>query len=149
MEIDVFISHHTSSSLYIVEAIVNKLEGVGVRCWYAPRDTNGAYAGSIADAIHSCKVFLLILNKPSSYSFDVLNEINMVSERLRNAEHVIVIPFHTADANEETLGDVYAEKKQYADASNCYLAVLNMLEKYFPHKVDYINRVKEKMKFNR
>lgn len=118
MEIDVFISHHTSSSIHIVEAIVNKLEGLGVRCWYAPRDTQGAYAGSIADAINSCKVFLLILNKPSSYSFDVLNEINMVSERLRNSQNVVVIPFHTADSNEELGSDMkyYIGRMHWIDA---------------------------------
>ena len=134
MEIDVFISHHTSSSLHIVEAIVNKLEGVGVRCWYAPRDTKGAYAGSIADAIHSCKVFLLILNKPSSYSFDVLNEINMVSERLRNAEHVIVIPFHTADANEE-LGD----DMKY------YIGRMHWIDAMTPPLYDRINELVQKI----
>ena len=32
MEIDVFISHHTASSLHIVEGIANKLEADGVRC---------------------------------------------------------------------------------------------------------------------
>ena len=118
MEIDVFISHHTSSSLHIVEAIVNKLEGIGIRCWYAPRNTEGAYAGSIAEAINSCRVFLLILNKPSSYSFDVLNEINMVSERLRDAQDVVVIPFHTADSNEELGKDMkyYIGRMHWIDA---------------------------------
>ena len=118
MEIDVFISHHTSSSLHIVEAIVNKLENIGVRCWYAPRDTEGAYAGSITTAINSCKVFLLILNKPSSYSFDVLNEINMVSERLRDAQNVSVIPFHIADSNDELGKDMkyYIGRMHWIDA---------------------------------
>lgn len=69
MNIDVFISHHTSSSLHIVEGIANKLESSGLRCWYAPRDTQDAYANSISKALQSCCVFLLILNKPSSESF--------------------------------------------------------------------------------
>ena len=66
MDIDVFIGHHTKSSLHIVEGIVNKLEAVGIRCWYAPRDTEGAYASSIAKALNSCSVFLLILNRAAS-----------------------------------------------------------------------------------
>ena len=39
MQIDVFVSYHTESSRTIVEAIVNKLEHDGVRCWYAPLDS--------------------------------------------------------------------------------------------------------------
>ena len=97
MDIDVFVSHHTSSSLHIVEGIVNKLESVGIRCWYAPRDTKGTYASSIAKALNSCQVFLLILNKPASESFHVLNEIDMVTKRLTKGESVNILPFHVAD----------------------------------------------------
>ena len=93
MEIDVFVSHHTASSLHIVEGIVNKLESQGIRCWYAPRDTEGAYASSIVKAINSCSVFLLILNRPASLSVHVLNEIDMVSKRLTRSEDVKISPF--------------------------------------------------------
>ena len=68
MNTDVFISHHTETSLSIAEAIANKLEFHGIRCWYAPRDTEGDYAGSIIKAIKSCSTFLIILNHNSSYS---------------------------------------------------------------------------------
>ena len=91
MDIDIFVSHHTKSSLYIVEGIVNKLESVGIRCWYAPRNTEGTYASSISKAINSCKIFLLILNRPASESFHVLNEIDMVTKRLTRSEDVKII----------------------------------------------------------
>lgn len=104
---DVFISHHTDSSLHIVKAIVNKLESNGVKCWYAPRDTEGGYAGSIASAIENCKVFLLILNKNASESPHVLNELNLVTERLSKKEEVNIIPFHISD------DDISAEAKYY------------------------------------
>ena len=103
MKIDVFVSHHTDSSLHIVEGIVNKLEGAGIRCWYAPRDTVGTYAGSITQAIEQCRLFLLILNRPSSESFHVLNELDTACGRLAKGEDVTIIPFHVAD-EEENLG---------------------------------------------
>ena len=119
MEIDVFVSHHTSSSLHIVEAIVNQLESNGVRCWYAPRDTEGSYAGSIARAINACSVFLLILNRPASESVHVLNEIDMVTKRLTKKENVSLIPFHVAD-------DEIAEDAQY------YLGRLHWIDAMTP-----------------
>ena len=107
MNTDVFISHHTDSSLHIVEAIVNKLEANGLRCWYAPRDTHGIYANSIAQAINSCSIFLLILNKPASESVHVLNELDMVTKRLSKKENVCIIPFHIAD------DDISADAQYY------------------------------------
>lgn len=116
MDIDVFVSHHTDSSLHIVEAIVNKLESHGIRCWYAPRNTDGSYAGSIARAINACSVFLLILNKPSSESVHVLNELDMVTKRLSKKEEVCVIPFHTADNDISEDAQYYLGRLHWIDA---------------------------------
>ena len=116
MNIDVFISYHTNSSLHIVEAIVNKLEAGGVRCWYAPRDVVGDYAGSIAEAISECKVFLLILNKSASESPQVLNELNLVTERLANKENVNIMPFHTADKDIAQAARYYIGRMHWIDA---------------------------------
>lgn len=116
MEIDVFVSHHTSSSLHIVKAIVNQLEANGVRCWYAPRDTEGSYAGSIARAINACSVFLLILNKPASESVHVLNEIDMATKRLTKKEPVTLIPFHVADNDIADDAQYYLGRLHWIDA---------------------------------
>lgn len=116
MNIDVFVSHHTKSSLHIVEGIVNKLESVGIRCWYAPRDTEGAYAFSIAKAINNCKVFLLILNRPASESFHVLNEIDMAAKRLTRSEDVKIIPFHVADDEIGEDAQYYLGRMHWIDA---------------------------------
>lgn len=91
--VDVFISHHTSSCLPVTQAICNSLESSGIRCWYAPRDTDGAYAGSIVSAINRCSVFVLVLNHQSSVSQDVLNEINLAVERIRKGEPLAILPF--------------------------------------------------------
>lgn len=116
MNIDVFISHHTNSSLHIVEGIVNKLEANGIKCWYAPRDTAGDYAGSIADAIEECRVFLLVLNKAASESPHVLNELNLVTERLAAGNEVDIIPFHTADTDISNKARYYIGRMHWLDA---------------------------------
>ena len=116
MNVDVFVSHHTSSSLHIVEGIVNKLEGTGLKCWYAPRDTQGHYAGSIADAVDTCSVFLLVLNKPASESFHVLNELELVCDRLAKGESVHVIPFHVADLDISRDARYYIKRMHWIEA---------------------------------
>lgn len=116
MNIDVFISYHTASSLSVVEAVVNKLESSGVRCWYAPRDVAGPYAASIVRAINACSVFLLILNKPASESPQVLNELNMVTERLSAKEAVSIVPFHTADDDISLEAQYYVRRMHWIDA---------------------------------
>ncbi len=116
MNIDVFISHHTDTSLNIVEAIVNKLESNGIKCWYAPRDTEDDFAGSITRAIKQCKVFLLILNKDASESPHVLNELNTVTKRLSKKEEVHILPFHTADDEISDRADYYVGRMHWIDA---------------------------------
>lgn len=134
MNIDVFVSHHTSSSLHIVEGIVNKLEASGLRCWYAPRDTQDTYAASISQALQSCSVFLLILNKPASESFHVLNEIDMISKRLVKGESVHIVPFHTAD------DDISQDAQYYLGRLHWIDAMTPPMYKRVDELVDYINR---------
>jgi tetratricopeptide (TPR) repeat protein len=133
MDIDVFVSHHTSSSLHIVEAIVNRLESAGLRCWYAPRNTEGDYAGSIARAINSCRVFLLILNKPASESVHVLNEIDMVVKRLSKSEDVSVIPFHVAD-------------EEISDAAQYYLGRMHWIDAMTPPMYQRVDELVERLR---
>lgn len=92
---DVFISYHTKSSAEVVGQVCSALEGVGISCWYAPRNVIGDYATSIVQAINSCRVFLLILNRDADVSEDVRNEINCAFERFRNHEDITLLPFKT------------------------------------------------------
>lgn len=131
--IDVFISHHTKSCLKVTEAICHSLEERGIRVWYAPRDTQDAYAKNITDVINECKVFVLILNHESSESFDVLNEINCVSERLRKKEPVHVIPFQISN------DDISAEAKYYLGRLHWLDAVTPPLEKRIAELTDRIS----------
>lgn len=118
MNVDVFISHHTRSSLHITEAICNSLESLGTKCWYAPRDTEGAYASSIVAAIKSCRVFILVLNKESSYSEDVLNEINLAVERMRKGEDISILPFHISKDEISDDAKYYLGRMHWIDAVN-------------------------------
>ena len=117
-KIDVFISHHTASSLPVTKAIAEYLEARGLLCWYSPRNTAGLYASSIMDAISAARVFILILNRESSASFDVLNEVENACERLRRGEPLEIIPFHTGGDLNELRGDIlyYIKRMHWIDA---------------------------------
>ena len=115
-EIDVFISHHTSSCLPITQAVCNALENSGIRCWYAPRDTQGAYAGSIVSAINESKIFILVLNRESSFSQDVLNEINLAVERIRNGENLAILPFQISADSISDDAKYYIGRMHWIDA---------------------------------
>lgn len=90
---EVFISYHTDTGGDAVRKICAALEGVGISCWYAPRNVGPNYAQSIVEAIRGCRVFLLVLNEKSSVSAHVLNEINCAFDRFRNHEDIALLPF--------------------------------------------------------
>lgn len=136
--IEVFISHHTKTCLKITEAICHSLEEQGIRVWYAPRDTEDAYAKNIVQIINECKVFILILNQESSESFDVLNEINCVAERMRKKESVHVIPFQISNE------DISADAKYYLGRLHWLDAVTPPLEKRIAELTDRVSFVLEK-----
>lgn len=117
MNIDVFISYHFRSSRHIADALVHSLEEKGIRCWYAPRNTISAYAGEIYRAIQTAKVFLVIMNSEASRSVDVLNEINLVMQRIRSRHEVTFMSFRIEDSGE--LSDdmkYYAGRYHWIDA---------------------------------
>ena len=118
MEFDVFISYHTKSSTHITDAVCNALESKKIKCWYAPRNIAGSYAKSIVDAIGRCKIFLLILNKESSYSEDVLNEINLAVERMRKGDDISIIPFHISEEDISPDAKYYLGRIHWVDAIN-------------------------------
>ena len=116
MGIDVFIIYHTSSSSHITKAICNCLEANGIRCWYAPRDTVGSYANSIANAISECKVFVVVLNREASFSEDVLNEMNLAFERVRAGEDIAILPFHISSDEISNDAKYYLGRIHWIDA---------------------------------
>ena len=113
---DVFISHHTKSSLSVTQAVCNSLESKGIRCWYAPRDTEGDYASAIYRAIQEARIFILILNKEASYSEDVLNEINLACQRVRDGDELIILPFHISSEDINGAAKYYLARMHWIDA---------------------------------
>ena len=99
MEHSVFISYHHDSSVQLVERIVQALESSGIKCWYAPRDVQSKYAGDIVRAIEECKVFLLVMNRYSTHSEHVLNEIDCAFNRFHHKEAIRLLPFRTDKEN--------------------------------------------------
>ncbi|MBR3224582.1 MAG: TIR domain-containing protein [Atopobiaceae bacterium] len=113
---DVFLSYEHTSKL-VADNIVAKLESRRIRCWYAPRDVRGGYAGSIMDAISNCRVFVIILNQRSSQSPQVLNEVEAAYGRVMSGG-LPIIPFRL---DVETLSNemqYYLKRLHWIDASD-------------------------------
>ena len=87
---DFFISYAKEDTDKIIK-IVQSLENKGLKCWYAPRDVIGRYAKAIVEAIEQSKVFLVCLSKHSAVSEHVLNEVEMVYNKMRMPGGNIII----------------------------------------------------------
>lgn len=117
MGVDVFISYHSASSQALAGTIKTRLEALGYSCWYSGKDMGGGdYASGIMKALTQCRVFLLILNKASSESAHVLNELEVVTNRLAKKEEVTIIPFHVADTEISPAAQYYIGRHHWIDA---------------------------------
>lgn len=89
MKYNVFISY-SSKDKAIADAVCHTIEELGIRCWIAPRDIHAGeeYGDVIADAVHKCKVFVLIFSEASSISKWVRSELNLAMD-----EQLYIIPF--------------------------------------------------------
>lgn len=88
MDHRVFLSH-SSADHAIAEAICNKLEGNGIRCWIAPRDIHTTdWADSIMKGLQQCDVFVVVISRNSINSAEVTKEVT-------EATHVCryILPF--------------------------------------------------------
>ena len=117
MSVDVFISYHSASSQALAGKIKTRLESLGYSCWYSGKDMGGGdYASGIMKALTQCRIFLLILNKASSESAHVLNELEVVTNRLARKEEVTIIPFHVADKEISPAAQYYIGRHHWIDA---------------------------------
>ena len=119
MKVDVFISYHSGTSQGLAGKIKTRLESMGYSCWYSGKDMGGGdYASGIMQALTQCRVFLLILNKASSESAHVLNELEIVTNRLAKKEEVTIIPFHVSDHEISPAAQYYISRHHWIDAVN-------------------------------
>lgn len=110
---DVFISYQHDSRA-VVEALVASLESCGIRCWYAPRDVRGGYAGSIMRAIDSCRAFVVLLDRRSSESPQVLNEVEAAYGRVMSGG-LPIIPVRLDDGELDAEMLYYVKRLHWVD----------------------------------
>lgn len=111
---DVFISY-SHKDKNVADAICARLEGDGIRCWYAPRDIapGSDWAASIIDAIAAAKVMVLVFTDFSNASSQVLREVgNAVSNGLT------IIPFKLTETLPSGSMQYYLGVVHWLDALN-------------------------------
>lgn len=105
---DLFISH-ASENKDIADKIVEKLEGLGYKCFIAPRDirTGEEYAGEIVRGISNSAAVVLVFSKQSDQSGYVLREINSAVSRNKSIMPLRIEDFLPSEAMEFYLGPAH------------------------------------------
>ncbi len=76
MTYDIFISY-SSKDKATADAVCARLEAQGWRCWIAPRDVvpSAPYGESIIQALHHCRLMVLVFSSHSNSSPQVMREV--------------------------------------------------------------------------
>jgi hypothetical protein len=90
---DVFISY-ASGDKQVADAVCAKLESHGIRCWIAPRDVLPGihYGEAIIDAIHECRIMVLVFSSKANLSSHIPKEIERAV-----SQGVTVMPLRIED----------------------------------------------------
>ncbi len=109
---DLFISYSSRDKL-IADAICAALEREKVRCWIAPRDIlpGVPYAEGIIDAIHSCRLTVIILSAESNRSPQVVREVERSVSR-----GMPIIPFRIEDVKPSKSMEYFLSAPHWLDA---------------------------------
>lgn len=112
MEHDVFISY-SHEDANIADAICNRLESSGIRCWYAPRNIQPGHewAEEIIDALGRSKIMILVFTDSSNDSTQVKRE---VSTAISNG--VTIIPFKCTESQPTGSMQYYLSTLHWLDA---------------------------------
>ncbi len=96
---DIFISY-SSQDFEKIYPVIAKLEDLGYKCWYAPRDImpGEVYARAIVRGIKTCPIFLVAITENSTKSDMVLNEIEQAA---RYKKKLIPLFFNNLELPEE------------------------------------------------
>jgi len=111
---DVFISY-AQRDRDRAEAIVEALEGDGLRCWIAPRNVNpGApYAEELVAAIASSRVVLVVFSQAANHSDAVLNELEIAFNR-----HVPIVPVRLERIEPHGSAEFYLRRRHWFDVND-------------------------------
>ncbi len=109
---EVLISYSSLDKLQ-ADAICNRLEAQGIRCWIAPRDVpvGTEYADSIVQAIEAAKVLLLVFSSNADQSKQVKREV----ERAVSAG-IHIMPVRIEDAEMSKSMEYYVGSIHWLDA---------------------------------
>lgn len=108
----IFISY-SHNDKNVANAILHYLEENGGKCWIDYRDgiPGESYTESIIDAIHACKIFVLIYSKSSDSSRHVRSEINAAFN-----SSCVIIPFRIDNVELSQVYEYYIGSTHWLDA---------------------------------
>ncbi len=133
MNYDIFVSYSTHDKTF-ADALVNRLESDGLRCWYAPRDIppGVTWPAAITQAVRHSTVMLLVFSGSANSSQEVSKELTLASNnkrmvvpvRIENIKPSEEIEYHLTNRHWLDVYDLELEKavtsvvnnlKSYAD----------------------------------
>lgn len=109
---DVFVSYSTHDQA-VANAICDRLEAAGVRCWIAPRDIlpGDTWAGAIMRAIAETRLMLLVFSGRANTSPQILREVERAVNR-----GVVVVPVRIEDVQPAGDLEYFLGSHQWLDA---------------------------------
>jgi hypothetical protein len=112
MPYDVFISHSSKDRL-TANAVCNRLEAAGIRCWIAPRDIipGEGWSAAIMRGIDASKVMVLIFSENANVSAHVRREVAHACDH-----EVTVIPIRIRDVTPKEGLKYYLDELHWLDA---------------------------------
>jgi hypothetical protein len=112
MPYDVFISHSSKDKL-TADAVCNRLESAGIRCWIAPRDIipGEGWSSAIMRGIDASKVMVLIFSENANVSSHVRREVAHACDH-----EITVIPLRIRDVIPKEGLKYYLDELHWLDA---------------------------------
>jgi TIR domain len=112
MPYDVFISHSSKDRL-TANAVCNRLESAGIRCWIAPRDIipGEGWSEAIMRGIDASKVMVLVFSENANTSAHVRREVAHACDH-----EITVIPMRIRDVTPKESLKYYLDELHWLDA---------------------------------
>ncbi|HSZ19470.1 MAG TPA: DUF4185 domain-containing protein [Candidatus Acidoferrum sp.] len=109
---DVFVSY-ASADKTVADAVCATLESHGIRCWIAPRDVLPGihYGEAIIDAIHECRIMVLVFSSKANISGHIPKEIERAV-----SQGVTVMPLRIEDVAPAKSLDYFIGSVHWLDA---------------------------------
>jgi len=109
---DVFVSY-ASGDKPVADAVCAALESHGIRCWIAPRDVLPGihYGEAIIDAIHECRIMVLVFSSKANLSGHIPKEIERAV-----SQGVTVMPLRIEDVAPAKSLDYFIGSVHWLDA---------------------------------